>query len=117
MSKNVKEQGVHFFISEEGRPQYFIRLTLRYKRNDDDSWSGWCVELTTATDADTLPHLQEALLDLVQLHMDGTADVMDLKDWLTSREVALYPIPEFIRLENNGTASLAEPVSVTAVPA
>ena len=117
MAKKVEEQSVHFFITEDGRPRYFIRLTLRYKRNGDDSWSGWCVELTTATDADTLPELQEALLDLVQLHLDGTADVMDLNDWLTSRGVALYPIPESIQLENNGTAALAEPLSVTAVPA
>ncbi len=115
MPKKVEEQGVHFFITEDGKPRYFIRLTLRYKRNSDDSWSGWCVELTTATDADTLPELQVALLDLVQLHLDGTADVMDLNDWLTSRGVVICPIPEFIRLDNNGTAALAEPLSVSAV--
>ena len=33
MAKKVEEQGVHFFITENGKPRAFIRLTLRYKRN------------------------------------------------------------------------------------
>ena len=108
MAKKVEEQGVHFFITEDGKPRYFIRLTFQFFK-DGKGWSAMCAELTTGTSyCDSAAEARDQLLDLVQLHLDGTADVMDLNDWLTSRGVALYPIPELIRLENNGTAALAE---------
>ncbi len=112
MAKNVKEEGVHFFISENGKPRYFVRLTLHIYR-EKGQWAGMCPELNTGTSyCDTTVETREQLLALVKLWLDGTADKESLPDWLASQGVALYPIPESLDLENDETVALAEPEPV-----
>ena len=112
MAKNVKEEGVHFFISENGKPRYFVRLTLHIYR-EKGQWAGMCPELNTGTSyCDTTVETREQLLALVKLWLDGTADKESLPDWLVSQRVALYPIPESLDLENDETVALAEPEPV-----
>ena len=116
MAKNVKEQAVHFFITEDGRPSYFIRLTLQFYR-EKGQWAGMCPELNTGTSyCDTADQTREQLLALVKLWLDGTADKENLPGWLASQGVALYPIPESLHLENDETVALAEPepISISA---
>ena len=54
------------------------------------------------------------LLDLVELHLNGVADSKDLHEWLTSRGVVLYLIPEIIRLEDQAMVAVVE--SALSVP-
>ena len=46
----------------------YVVLTFRFEP-DDDGWFGKCVELGTATSAESLAQLEEELRDLVGLHL------------------------------------------------
>ena len=116
MAKKVHEEGVHFFIVEDDKPRYFIRLTLRFWQ-ERKGFYGMCVDWGTGTAyCDELDEAREVLLDLVGLHLNGVADSKDLHEWLTSRGVALYPIPEIIRLEDEATVALVEPALSAPTP-
>ena len=116
MARKVQQEGVYFFITEEGKPRYFVRVTLRF-RQDEKGWYGLSAKPATGTSyCDTMDEAREELVGLVKLYMDGTADQRDLCDWLAEQGATVYPIPDYIHLENNETAALAEPMGV-AVPA
>ncbi len=46
----------------------FVVLTFRFEQ-EEDGWFGKCVELGTATSAESLAQLEEELRDLVGLHL------------------------------------------------
>ena len=46
----------------------YVVLTFQFER-EDDAWVGKCVELGTATWAESLTQLEEELRDLVGLHL------------------------------------------------
>ncbi len=120
MAKKVQAEGVYFFITEEGKPRYFVRLTLRFQQ-DEKGWYGLCAQPATGTSyCETAEEAREQLLGMVKLYMDGTADRTSLADWLTAQGATVYPIPDCIQLENSETAALAEPMpgpALTSVPA
>ena len=105
MAKKVHEEGVHFFITEAGKPRHFIRLTLQLLK-DRIGLYGLCPEVGVGTGyCDDQSEAREVLLALVQLHLSGPG----LNEYLARCEVPLYPIPDFVQLEEDATVVLAEP--------
>lgn len=107
MAKKVQEQGVHFFIVEDGKPRYFIHLTLRLLQ-DRTGLYGLCPEVGVGTGyCDDQTGTREELLGLVRLHLSGPG----LHEYLARCELPLYPIPDLLQLDDDDNVALAEPVA------
>ena len=107
MATKVQEQGVHFFIVKDGKPRYFIRLTLRFLQ-DRTGLYGLCPEVGVGTGyCDDQTETREELLGLVRLHLSGP----NLREYLARCDIPLYLIPELLQLDENDTVALAEPVA------
>ena len=71
------------------RREGYVLLTLKCVQ-DDGGWSGECVELGTATSADTLDELQDELVDLVQLHLNALEDARTCAQFLRRHGVVFH---------------------------
>ena len=94
MAENMQEQAVHYIITEEGKPQSFIHLTLRYEQ-EGEWWCGHCVELGTVAQAETYGEVQQELREFVlgQLEVVAESPLTALEDYLERQGVPRYRIP------------------------
>ncbi len=107
MLKKVQQQGVHFFIVEDSKPRYFINLTLRFLQ-DSTGLYGLCPEIGVGTGyCDDQTETREELLGIVRLHLSGPG----LREYLARCDIPLYPIPDFLQLDDDDNVALAEPVA------
>ena len=101
-AKRKAQEGVHFLIVQEGKPRAFIQLISLQDRG-----GLLCPEVGVGTAyCDRQAEVRESLLGLVQLHLSGSG----LDEYLARCGVPLYPIPEFVQLDEGYTVALAESV-------
>lgn len=67
----------------------YIEVTVRFYE-EGDQWTAECVELGTATCADTLPEAQVAINEMVLLHLDALEDVGACEDFLKKHGVTFH---------------------------
>ncbi len=66
-----------------------VVLTLRFERADGE-WLGTCIELSTSTSAGTLEEAQEALHDLVTLHLNTLEDLGERNRFLAEHDIKVH---------------------------
>ena len=67
----------------------YIEVTVRFFK-EGDQWTAQCVELGTATCADTLEEAETAIEDMVHLHLDALGDVGERQKFLKAHGVTLH---------------------------
>lgn len=68
-------------------------LTAEFDR-EGDQWTGECLELGTATCADTLEDVRKELYELVGLHVNGVDDMGHIEEFLSERGVKSLPVAD-----------------------
>lgn len=66
----------------------YVVLTLQFERADG-GWVGTCIELSTSTSGDTLDEVQEALHDLVTLHLNTLEEVGERRRFFAEHDIEL----------------------------
>ena len=67
----------------------YIEVTVLFFK-EGDQWTAQCVELGTATCADTLEEAETAIEDMVHLHLDALGDVGERQKFLKAHGVTLH---------------------------
>ncbi len=73
----------------EPKPDGYIELTLRLVQ-EGEHWTAECVELGTATFADSLAGAFEAVDELVTLHLNALEDVGECRAFLREHGITLH---------------------------
>lgn len=67
----------------------YIIVTVEFKK-EDDRWVGRCLELGTSAYSDTFEEAQEALADLIALHLDALENVGERQHFLSQRGIRFF---------------------------
>ena len=91
---------VHMSRQPDGQtyPDYFLRLTFEFVE-DEGQWCGHCVELGTATFAETQQQTRYELLEATKIQLAGVESLDELEEYLESNEVTVYAIPRALHAE------------------
>ena len=89
----ASKQGlVQFFYRDEERGlDYWGVLNVQFGE-EDGQWVGICQELGTAMQADTLDEVKVALLEGIELQLNGTAELCDIFEYLADFGVSITPV-------------------------
>lgn len=87
------KKGLVPFIYRDDRDglEYGGVLTVEFGQ-EEDQWVGLCHELGTATHADTLAQVEVELLEAIDLQLNETARICDVREYLADNEVGLVPV-------------------------
>ncbi len=72
--------------------QGYIVLTVRFAK-EGDQWTAECLELGTATCADTFEEIQEAIRAMISLHLNGLEDVGTRKAFFRKHNIRIRRNP------------------------
>lgn len=68
-------------------------LTAEFDQ-EGDQWTGECLELGTATCADTLEDVRKELYELVDLHVNGVDKMGFIEEFLSERGIKPLPVAD-----------------------
>jgi len=68
----------------------FAILTLLFREEASDLWTGECRELGTATDGTTLRQVHSELVDLVVLHLNALEETGDRERFFETHRIRFY---------------------------
>ena len=87
------KKGLVQFIYRDDRDglEYGGVLTVEFGQ-EEDQWVGLCHELGNAAQADTLAQVEIELLEAIDLQLNETARLCDVREYLADNEVELAPI-------------------------
>ena len=74
-----------------GGVDYWGVLNVQFGE-EDGQWVGMCQELGTAMQADTLAEVEVALLEGIELQLNGTAELCDIFEYLADFQVSITPV-------------------------
>lgn len=80
-----------FYRDERGGLDYWGVLNVQFGE-EDGQWVGMCQELGTAMQADTLDEVEVALLEGIELQLNGTAELRDIFEYLADFGVSITPV-------------------------
>ena len=72
-------------------PRGFIRLTIEY-RQEDRCWTARCPELGTSMFGDTFEEAQEAIIEAINLHLEGLTEAGELEQFLKRHSIKVYRV-------------------------
>ena len=73
---------------------HYVVLTFQFeKREDNQRWLAQCLELGTATDAETLEQAQTELIDLVELHLNALEEHHERDKFFQENNIPMYVLP------------------------
>ena len=86
----------------------FALLTADFSE-DQGKWIGICLELGTATQADSFDAVREELRELVDLQLNEMAKLGYSREYLATQGIRLHPVPRISQTAKGpGTASKAD---------
>ena len=93
MSYQPSKRGLVPFIYRDEREgqDYGGVLTVEFGQ-EEGQWVGQCLELGTATHADTLEEVEAEILEFIDLQLNETARMCDVREYLADNEVKLAPV-------------------------
>ena len=93
MAYRHSKRGLVQFIYRDTRDgrDYAGVLTVEFGQ-DEDQWVGLCHELGTASQADSLAEVKSDLLEFIDLQLNETAQICDVREYLADNEVKLAPV-------------------------
>lgn len=98
--------------SRDGGPKEAILLTIDF-REHSGQWLAECLELGTATHADTLEEVRREILENVMLQLDGVEELGFMEEYLRQHSVQLLPLETTSASEAKAaTWAVPTPVSV-----
>ena len=80
-----------FYRDEQGGLDYWGVLNVQFGE-EDGQWVGMCQELGTAMQADTPEEVEVALLEGIELQLNGTAELCDIFEYLADFQVSITPV-------------------------
>ena len=88
----ASKQGlVQFFYRDEQGGDYWGVLNVQFGY-EEGQWVGMCQELGTAMQADTPEEVEVALLEGIELQLNGTAELCDIFEYLADFQVSITPV-------------------------
>jgi predicted RNase H-like HicB family nuclease len=78
----------------------YIILTIKI-RKEGEVWTAVCLELGTATDADSFEEVGEAIEELILLHLEGLKEAGELEHFIEKHGIKVYhrkPHPQKISI-------------------
>ncbi|MCE2501396.1 MAG: hypothetical protein J4G13_11120 [Dehalococcoidia bacterium] len=87
----IQETMVVTHTDNSGVTDYTIKLAFAY-HEEEGQWVGICIELGTATCAETLEQTQTELKDAVELQLNGVDRISDVKSYLADNGVEIVPV-------------------------
>lgn len=80
-----------FYRDEQGGLDYWGVLNVQFGEYEGQ-WVGVCQELGTAMQADTPEEVEVALLEGIELQLNGTAELCDIFEYLADFGVSITPV-------------------------
>ena len=103
-----------YIRSRDGKPREAILLTIDFKE-ESGQWLAECLELGTATHADTLEEVRREILEFVTLQLDGVEELGFMEEYLRQNNVSLIPLgTPFV--PKTGVATWIPPESIEPRP-
>lgn len=72
----------------------YVVLRLLFREQADQTWTGECVELGTATDGPSLSQTHEELVDLVTLHLNALEEAGERDHFFRKYRIRFYAMGE-----------------------
>lgn len=93
--------------SRDGKPKEAVLLTIDF-REHLGQWLAECLELGTATYAETLEEVRREIRESVTLQLNSVEELGFMDEYLRRHNVALIPL-ETSHVSKEGTASWTSP--------
>ena len=93
MAYQPSKRGLVQFIyrDQQDGKDYGGVLTVEFGQ-EEGQWVGQCLELGTATHADTLAEVEADMLEFIDLQLNEMARLCDVREYLADNEVKLAPV-------------------------